>query len=319
MKTIQISAIAFAIIFSNTAIGAPQVTPTDIPSAIRQHEGVGKIRKGFQCGTVVTNAYDKKIYFSWSASAIENVEPDYTLPYSLNDNRIGSHQVAVAHQVQKLRIHPTACCIIDEDTLLVAGLTTSGLTTVQKIILAWPSSMPAPVINVLTGFSSVAAVQPNVSSVTTIYLSANKAAETILNIAAIRVSNTLPSRYIIQYAGSGDVATGEISPTSTANIPLLLASATSTSGSLGQVSSLTGEDQTIIQVREMTGVGNVYILERYIVNIHPVAPSPSFKHYTIFIDSEKDGVIDVPLSLTKSEFDAQGWNNMDNYVDLWRE
>lgn len=284
----------------------------DIPAYLRLRQGVGAIRKGHQSGVLSLDGMNKLVTITWTASAVCNLAPDYSLVWDPAAHTLGTHKVRTMRQEVSRRYFPTAACMVDSSTILVAGVLPSGKVLVDKIELVWPTPMPAVMTDVITGISSVHPVSPGLGRETRLYESDLTTGGVVRCLSRVRRVSGSPSQGLLMFDESCDVYTIGLADGA---LSLLASSSNSTAG-LGLVSLLSGKDQTSIAARDHKVNGYTYTFVRDL-GLAPATPGGGGPITLILVDSDRDGAIEAYLELSAGDVLSQGWNQLDSYEEWW--
>lgn len=288
--------------------------PASIPSPLRKSGATGTLRNAHQAGTIQCYSMENVVRIRWSASAIANETPDFTLVWNPQETTLGSNKLATATQELPARGYPTAACVVSKDLILVASMNRTGKTVVERWPISWPSPMPQVAVNPTTGVSSVAPVLVGRGS-TTVILQTNVPGQNLIrSLCVLRKQGDVPQEYIMQFNDSGDIYRARLDGQGAIT---LVGSSTNTSGQLGLMPSLIGQDQSYLIFRDRPSHGYSYVLGRSVAGSLPPSPSSSFLYYTILLDSNRDGSLDSKLELTTDQWDSQLWWDMTNDINWW--
>jgi hypothetical protein len=286
----------------------PTFFPQDIPSALLTSDMRGTLQRGFQTGRVSANASERTVYVHWTASALQNRAPDYSLAWDPERGTLGTASFSTDRQAHVVAFYPTAIGRLSGDSILVAGAKTNGGTIIQKWTVLWPSEMPAPVVGD-DGFSSVSLVLPTVQKSVVYSTSGLGSPGFVSGMCGLR-SPVGVSDALVQYLDPNNVYVMSL----TSGAMTLVASETGTSGTIGAIAALGAKDYSGIGSSERAGFGYVYQFYRGRTD---VLSSSLDVPVLMIIDSDKDGSIDGHLELSSGAYESTGWATLDNYVSPW--
>lgn len=279
-----------------------------VPYALQRHWGSGSLRSTYQRGSLLTNAAAKSLEIHWTASAIVNEPPDYSLTYDPANNALGPYRAQSSTQELSTRYFPTASCALTTSSLLIAGVAPTSEWVLERWELVWPDPMPAPVTDPQTGLVSVPVALPNRARVQTLRTQPLDPTQGVIKfVVPIERIGAEPGSCLLGFHDSGelwvfDFASGSLQ---------LLASPTDPTALLGAAPALGETYHVMVEFGSHRTEGNVY---------HPVsgfdvqqAPSALDPMEVLLLDTDRNGVIDEMRLLPFEEFAAQGWNDASNY------
>ena len=293
------------------SLNAQTFLATDIPPIQRNKSGAGKIHNGFQSGEIECDVMAGEFQINWSASQIENLQPDYSLLWN-GDDIIGTHKVTFASQTFAVRFFPTAACVVSKDAILIGGVNRAGETVIEQWSLTWPSPMPCVVVD-SAGISSVSPVLVGRSGVESVYKGAQVGMHLVRSLSVLRKASGAPQQVLAQFDDSGDVYAIALDGSSY----VLIASSIILSGTLGKIPGLVGSDQTSMMFGDHIEEGYTYLLGRSLAGTLPSNPAPNYPYYVMLKDANRDGVLDGSQEITFDEFFRQGWYDFGKYIDPW--
>lgn len=280
--------------------------PSDIPPSVRTSGMAGRLRNGFQSGEVRANAIARTITIEWTASALENQEPNYALVPNFSDSALGDAAVSCDSQLFATNYYPTACGKLSNFAVLIAGIKTNGSTIIQRWDIIWPE-MPAPTIDPGTGLSQVDVAFATVQKTTLYTGSIFASPKYISGICGLRRQGD-PVSALVQFCEPNDIMAFDL----TAKTLSLVASETNPLGALGTLQSLSEKNYRGISVRERSPGGYLYEFSR-----NNRIALPSAAPILILVDNNKDGVVDGASELSVSAYQSQGFQDLSNYVAPW--
>lgn len=307
------SLICLSALFAGSAFGQ-NFDPASIPSPLRKSGATGKLRNAHQSGKIRISSMESLVRISWAASGKENEDPDFTLVWDPQEGTLGSHKLATATQDIVARVYPTAACVVSKDLILVAGINRAGETVVESWPISWPSPMPQISVDPTTGVSSVAPVLVGRGSTSVILQTDVPGQSLIRSLCVLRKQGDVPQEYIMQFNDSGDIYRAALDGQGPIT---LVGSSSETSGQLGLMPSLIGQDQNYLIFRDRPSHGYCYVLGRSVFGHFPPSPSTSFLYYTILVDSNRDGSLDSKLELTTGRWKSLLWWDMTDDINWW--
>lgn len=297
-----------------SALLSPQTpTYTDIPYMLQAANGAGALRCAYQEGKISTVAADQKIVVGWTASALCNQAPQWSLTFNPPHNALGTYKAQSGTQEIPVRYYPTASCAIDSTTFMVAGRSFDGNTIIERWAVRWPAPMPGPVMDPATQIVSVSVALPSIALGQRVYAASVPGKKLVKNMCAIRKSNSSPVSCLVQFDDSGDVY---VMNCNSGQLTLLASAAASPSGTLGTVAGLSPNNQNGIAFGDHTSAGYIYTLSRGL-KLPSELGTPTPPPVVIFVDSNRDGVIESALQVSEADYKSQGWWNLANYNNWW--
>ncbi len=284
----------------------------DIPWVIRKAStGGSKLREGSQAGVVWVHARDRSVRIDWEASGILNQPPDYSLVPDFANNALGVYKTAMDGQELLTEYLPTACGLVDSDTLLIGGVTTGGATIVERWTFQWPPSMPVPAVDPTSGLVEVDVVLPRVTREQVLIIPAAGPHKLVSGIVGLKRSAGAPTDALVQFHEPNDIMKLRLSD----GALTLIASETDPSGPLGTVQALVAKDYAGIDALERQSVGYVYSFRRGGGDFFAAGTDPV--PILVLVDNTYDGTPNVAFELSETDYRDQGWHDLDNYVDWW--
>jgi len=270
-----------------------------------------KLREAYQSGIVSLNAMERRVSIRWTASELTNLPPDFSLEWDVQNNALGGAKATSGGQTFSTNYYPSACGPIDSDGMLIGVITSVGGIIVQRWEFTWPETMPIPVVDPATGLSVVAVALPTLER-TTVYSEPRDGPHRfVAGICGLRIVGTRPQKALIQFHEPNDICVLDLN---SGNLSLV-ASETDDTGSLGLLPALSAKDYSGIAVREHVSQEYVYRFARTRTDGHrDTAPSVPI---ILIVDNDRDGIVDVVHQLTGDDFLAQGWYDLQNYIDWW--
>ena len=288
-------------------------TEIDVPYEMRVRQGAGAIRKGYQEGRIRTSSVEKQVFIGWTSSAIANQPPVWTAQWSPQGNALDGNKAQSGIQEFSTRYFPTASCVLAEDAIVVAGITTAGETVVERWSLAWPTPMPSPLAN-QAGVTAVSVALPSRAGVRRVYSADVVGRRYVRNLCALRRASGPPTDCLVQFYDSNDLYSLNLNT----GQATLVASAVNASGALGMVPGLQPKNHSAISFGNRTGVGYAYTLRRGMKSSLATG-SPTAPPVVVLVDGNRDGVVDSALQMTAADYAQQGWSNLNNYESWWLE
>lgn len=284
---------------------------TEYPSATAPKtlwdKSEGQFSQTYEKGFVTVNTANSYVAIEWSAAA------DYALPVPAESewqplaHGLEDDPSPAQYQLQQFStsFHPTNAEVVDNDTLLVAGFSSTGTTILEKWTFAWPLQMPFPQADPSTGISTVPVVVPPRTETTVLYKQDVTGRRFVRGLSAQKRSSGAPTSAIVWFNDSRDLyeinlSSGQLS---------LLASPGSQQGALGQIPELTNLYDRISS-SEMIGGPYYYFFGR----TDWTYSASSAQSILVFEDSDKDGSLDTHLMITPAQWTADGWSNAYNFV-----
>ncbi len=286
-----------------------------IPSSLQRCAGEGNLRKQHQSGKLTCYSLDKKLTINWTASGLENLQPDWSLFWDPTGEPIlGTHRVTTTTQEFVVDFHPTAACVISNDAILVGGINEAQETIIQRWDLVWPDSMPVLKVDPNTGISQVGVAMVNCSVKKVIYKDTVAGRNLVRDLCWIRKADTRNTCSLVQFDDSGDLYSLEMYT----GALQLLSTHEDASGTLGMISGLVGPTQRSVAYRDHATVGYTYTLSRLDRSgRHLSVDLAGIPSYVILVDNNRDGTIDTYLELNGAEYISQGWRDMGSYLNPW--
>lgn len=296
--------------------------PAGIPDRVKMGALAGNLRGGYQSGAITFVAAKKSVDFYWTASALTNQEPDwdtYGSTASLSTNsRLQSRYTNYRNSVST-NIYVTACGRLDDDELLVAGVSSTGRTMVQRWLFVWPDPMPQPEVDPETGLDSVEVVVPGLQR-TNVYTGppGTSPPKIITGICGLRNGSGATTKALAQFAAPNDVmqlnlGTGAMT---------LLASETGAGATLGAVSSLGIKHYSSIGIRDHYVDGYLYAFNlgsSASSSFYGGAPVDDDDVRLYLVDTDRNGTIDSAMQMSTIQFSAGDYDELDAYRDWWLE
>jgi len=289
---------------------------TDVPSELRLTGMPGRIRVGYQSAGINLSASKRTVELRWVSDLYQNQEPNPSVRMDWATKTKGGSIVNQQVQTISVQFYPTACAKIDDSSILVSGMKPSnGADVVQKWTFSWAGGLPSPYVN-SNGYDEVDISIPNVSK-STVYLGADpKIAtwSTICGIAVLRKSIGLPQEAVIMFRKPSELALLDLNSGGLR----LLAGSSVNSGPFASVSSLGQGQFSGIRVKDHVADGFVY---RLLVGRSEFASMPGATDVTelLLIDSNRDGALDSFKELSPAAYEAQGYGDLNNYKEWWKE
>ncbi|MBL8862417.1 MAG: hypothetical protein JNK02_10445 [Planctomycetes bacterium] len=225
-----------------------------------------------------------------------------------------SYEWATSEQKFTLRYYPTACCVIDNESIVVAGKADDGQTIIELWTLAWPSPMPAPIVNTQTGVSSVNVALPSIAARTELYKANIVGRVLARNMCGLRRASGSTENLLVQFDDSSDLLSLNLST----KVLTFVAGSTASGGVLGILPL--SADQDYLQFGDrITGAETGY---SYTFGVSRggscmLVEDPNFASL-ILLDSNRDGVIDGTRQYTNAQRSAGGWTNLVNFANYWK-
>ena len=285
----------------------------DVPWELRDQDATGTIRKSFQEGVVSLSARDQSVTMNWSASPIANAQPDFSLVWDPQTRALGNNVVQTGAQTVVVRYYPTAACVVDNDSIVVAGVDSTGETVIEVWALVWPSPMPTVQTNIQTGLKSVAVAMPSVGSKTRIYDASVPGRNIARNLCGMRRQTDQAAAALVQFYDSTDIYAANL----TTGALSLVASASSAPTTLGPIADLGVDSVSRIWCGDKISQGYVYVLRRGSPNVS-FTWGGTVPNILVLIDADRNGAIDSYLSLDSAAFVSQGLADLGNYNLWWR-
>jgi len=288
---------------------------SDIPISVRSSGMAGKLRMGLQAGVVSAIGRERCVNVLWTASAIANQEPDYSLEVDFANRAIGGAKATTRNQMVGTNFFPTAFGKLSDSEVLVAGIRSSGVTVVQRWTLVWPPQMPSPTQDVESGLTSVEVVFPTIERSNVFVGPALSGRRYVTGINSLRRLAGAPTQALIQFLQpDNDVMVMDLSSGGFE----LLASEANSSAELGVLTSLATKDYSQIGFGDKTDTGYCYRFWRGDSDLSTVLPAGSPPTpILMLVDNDRDGTIDNAVQLTSGQFVSGGFDNLRNYAAFW--
>jgi hypothetical protein len=277
-----------------------------LPFELQEGYSTTVVRWGYQRGQPSHEALVPKIVIDWTAGELVNAQPNYSSPtFDISENAINGHKYEVGQQQFGTFFVPTATCVVDKSYLLVGGLSRQGKTIIEKWELSWPMEIPAPVIDLETGLSSVPVVLPSLGTKTRIYAEDVPGRTWVRNLCGLRRQGQA-AEALVQFYDSNDIYTIDLA---TGHLTFL---ATAGSGATFTIPALTNHKYVAINYGDRSGIGYSYSFVRGYAD-QTTVPT------VILIDVDRNGSIDNFLELNDAEWNSQGWSQQSNYANYWQD
>ncbi len=282
-----------------------------VPVTLTANNALEQVRAGYQAGRVSTSAVNKRVRIEWTAMALMNGS-------SPTEDAWGNTSLRWSTDTQDFttRYWPTACCVLDNSSLVVCGKTQAGDTIIELWPLEWPDPMPLPVTSIQTGVTKVGIALPMLGTKTTLYTGNAVGKQLVRNACGIRRSTGSAANLLIQFDDSNDIYTLDL----TTHALALLASATNSGGALGIVPSLATGEQDYVEFGDKIGgaeTGYTYTFGYTRWGSPMCVYDPNYQTL-ILLDANRDGIIEATRYYTNDQRVAGGWTDSTNFANYWK-
>lgn len=172
--------------------------------------------------------------------------------------------------------------------------------------------MPRPAADPATGLVGVDVVLPAVEPKRVWTAGPAAPRRFVAGVTGLRKRRGGSDHALVQFHEPNDVVMLDLGDGSVT----LLASHVDLSALLGTSRSLAAKDYSGLASSERKGMGYVYTFARGRVDRGTSDNGPSWPA-PVLLDSDRDGTPDSLLELDEDEWVAQGWSDLDSYVDPW--
>tara|TARA_R110002073_G_scaffold185344_1_gene343922 strand:+ start:253 stop:1173 length:921 start_codon:yes stop_codon:yes gene_type:complete len=245
-----------------------------------------------QTGVVTYNTVTRNIHSDWMTAATWDADGE---PQGVISNVRHSWSVS---------FFPTDVARVDDSTLLVAGKLRGTETVIELWKFKWPSTMP-PVTTNSNGDAVVKAAEPRLVSRKEIYRGDDQGRRVVSKLIMMRGGDDLA---LIQFDDLDAVFTLNL----TTGALTLIASPTGGTP-LGLVHGL-ADKHPFIWSAEHSTAGHIYVMGSHRV---PWATAEVLPDALVFVDSNRDNVIDHVDVVSVADWDASIYGKASNYVNLY--
>lgn len=301
------------LILSATIVAACSQAPT-IPAPLLTGRSHRSIRRGCQQGRVTFNAVAQQVGVLWTASPTTNRPPSFDAPGTIDFSTdvVDLERTESGQQTFSVTFRPTAAGVIDNESVLVGGVSRQGKTVIEVWQISWPLSVAGPVTNVETGVTSVELVLPGLGTQTRLYADNVAGRRYVRNVCGLEREDAATTEALVLFYDSNDLYRVDLST----GVLNLVASANDVSGDLGLIPDLKRRVYSALSYGHRTGAGYCYQL--FVAPRACVLPATT-DNTLILIDDNRDGELESFLALSASEYASQGWHLLSNYTEWWLE
>ncbi len=301
---LAIIVVCAAVAIQSQSPGRGDATPPPFPSGIPAHIWNGSastpLRHELQVGHVACATTDRLVSVQWSAGALVNTTPDWTVDPVASEQ---ANPVSFDLQQFATSYHPTAVGVATESAIVVGGVRVTGETVIEVWSFVWPT-MPQPGPG-----NVVKTVAPFRKTVNTLYSADQGGRRYVRSIAPLQVQQGAVTHALVQFDDSGDVYSISLQ-----NGSLSLVASPTAAGGVGPIPELGTFRHTNIEFNDHVGSGYVYIFGGRGGWLSPVNEPSTL----VLLDGDRDGTIDSEQVLLPAQWDQQGWADPASYIDGWK-